>query len=253
MNSERNVLKLINDISNLTLFVVDQSTLQILYCNQTAAKAGFRRGVFYHPDTLSFDAVNFHQGDYQYFAEKSILGSNVDVRVKRTLWDDEGRQIPALAISVTPHIFAGEVKIRHDHSKDLLQGIDVLFDEYVVIDLVDDRYISPKLGPCASAFPHAGDFTQANDLYGKMLIHPEDRQKFWELTSTKSLRQNMPQENMHIVGELRRLVAPDSFEWIETHLVSTIDAQTGHLKVLWCYRNIEKQKQFELSQREQTA
>ena len=46
---------------------------------------------------------------------------------------------------------------------------------------------------------------------------------------------------------------PDSFEWIETHLVSTIDAQTGHLKVLWCYRNIEKQKQFELSQREQTA
>lgn len=48
MNSERNVLKLINDISNLTLFVVDQSTLQILYCNQTAAKAGFRRGVFYH-------------------------------------------------------------------------------------------------------------------------------------------------------------------------------------------------------------
>ena len=106
MNSERNVLKLINDISNLTLFVVDQSTLQILYCNQTAAKAGFRRGVFYHPDTLSFDAVNFHQGDYQYFAEKSILGSNVDVRVKRTLWDDEGRQIPALAISVTPHIFA---------------------------------------------------------------------------------------------------------------------------------------------------
>lgn len=29
MNSERNVLKLINDISNLTLFVVDQSTLQI--------------------------------------------------------------------------------------------------------------------------------------------------------------------------------------------------------------------------------
>ena len=209
MNSERNVLKLINDISNLTLFVVDQSTLQILYCNQTAAKAGFRRGVFYHPDTLSFDAVNFHQGDYQYFAEKSILGSNVDVRVKRTLWDDEGRQIPALAISVTPHIFAGEVKIRHDHSKDLLQGIDVLFDEYVVIDLVDDRYISPKLGPCASAFPHAGDFTQANDLYGKMLIHPEDRQKFWELTSTKSLRQNMPQENMHIVGELRRLVAPD--------------------------------------------
>ena len=30
MNSERNVLKLINDISNLTLFVVDQSTLQIL-------------------------------------------------------------------------------------------------------------------------------------------------------------------------------------------------------------------------------
>lgn len=63
----------------------------------------------------------------------------------------------------------------------------------------------------------------------------------------------MPQENMHIVGELRRLVAPDSFEWIETHLVSTIDAQTGHLKVLWCYRNIEKQKQFELSQREQTA
>ena len=253
MNSERNVLKLINDISNLTLFVVDQSTLQILYCNQTAAKAGFRRGVFYHPDTLSFDAVNFHQGDYQYFAEKSILGSNVDVRVKRTLWDDEGRQIPALAISVTPHIFAGEVKIRHDHSKDLLQGIDVLFDEYVVIDLVDDRYISPKLGPCASAFPHAGDFTQANDLYGKMLIHPEDRQKFWELTSTKSLRQNMPQENMHIVDELRRLVAPDSFEWIETHLVSTIDAQTGHLKVLWCYRNIEKQKQFELSQREQTA
>ena len=161
--------------------------------------------------------------------------------MKRTLWDDEGRQIPALAISVTPHIFAGEVKIRHDHSKDLLQGIDVLFDEYVVIDLVDDRYISPKLGPCASAFPHAGDFTQANDLYGKMLIHPEDRQKFWELTSTKSLRQNMPQENMHIVGELRRLVAPDSFEWIETHLVSTIDAQTGHLKVLWCYRNIEKQ------------
>ena len=96
MNSERNVLKLINDISNLTLFVVDQSTLQILYCNQTAAKAGFRRGVFYHPDTLSFDAVNFHQGDYQYFAEKSILGSNVDVRVKRTLWDDDGRQIPAL-------------------------------------------------------------------------------------------------------------------------------------------------------------
>lgn len=63
----------------------------------------------------------------------------------------------------------------------------------------------------------------------------------------------MPQENMHIVGELRRLVAPGSFEWIETHLVSTIDAQTGHLKVLWCYRNIEKQKQFELSQREQTA
>ena len=58
MNSERNVLKLINDISNLTLFVVDQSTLQILYCNQTAAKAGFRRGVFYHPDTLSFDAVS---------------------------------------------------------------------------------------------------------------------------------------------------------------------------------------------------
>ena len=42
MNSERNVLKLINDISNLTLFVVDQSTLQILYCNQTAAKAGFK-------------------------------------------------------------------------------------------------------------------------------------------------------------------------------------------------------------------
>lgn len=38
MNSERNVLKLINDISNLTLFVVDQSTLQILYCNQTAQK-----------------------------------------------------------------------------------------------------------------------------------------------------------------------------------------------------------------------
>ena len=253
MNSEKNILKLIDDISNLTLFVVDQSNLQILYCNHTAAKTGFKKGMLYNPEILSFDTVNFHQGDYQCFAEKSILGNNVDIRVKKTLWEETGRQIPAFAISATPHIFAGEVKIRHDHSKDLLQGIDVLFDEYVVIDLVDERYISPKLGPCASAFPHAGDFSQANALYGEMLIHPEDRQKFWELTSIKNLRQNMPQENMHIVGELRRLVAPGSFEWIETHLVSTIDAQTGHLKVLWCYRNIEKQKQFELSQREQTA
>lgn len=76
-------------------------------------------------------------------------------------------------------------------------------------------------------FLHAGDFTQANDLYGKMLIHPEDQQKSGKLTSTKSLRQNMPQENMHIVGELRRLVAPGSFEWIETHLVSTIVLKPG--------------------------
>ena len=254
MNSEKNLLNLINNNDKLIFFVVAQNDLRILFCNPRAAQAGFRKGVFYHPDILNFDAVNFHQGDYQYFAEKSTLGDNLDILVKKTLWeDDDGRQIPALVISAIPHIFAGEVKIRHDHSKDLLQGIDVLFDEYVVIDLVDDRYISPKLGPCASAFPHAGNFTQANDLYGEMLIHPEDRHKFWELTSITNLRHNMPSENMHIVGELRRLVAPDSFEWIETHLLSTIDAQTGHLKVLWCYRNIEKQKQFELSQREQTA
>lgn len=104
----------------------------------------------------------------------------MDVRVKKTLWESDTRCCPALSISVIPHLFAGEIQIRHDHSNDLLQGIDVLFDEYVVIDLVDGHYVSPKLGPRAAAFPHAGDFTSANNTYGQMLIHPEDQYKFWE-------------------------------------------------------------------------
>lgn len=86
-----------------------------------------------------------------------------------------------------------------------------------------------------------------------MLIHPEDQYKFWELTSLENLRQKLPRENMHLIGEVRRINAQGKFEWIEAHLLSTIDIVTGHLKVLWCYFNIEKQKQLELSQREQTS
>lgn len=254
MNSEKNLRQMLNDITGLAILVIAQDDMQILYCNKYATdKGGFHSGDFYQPDTLDFDAVNFHQGDYQYFAEKTIFGDNMDVRVKKTLWESDTRCCPALSISVIPHLFAGEIQIRHDHSNDLLQGIDVLFDEYVVIDLVDGHYVSPKLGPRAAAFPHAGDFTSANNTYGQMLIHPEDQYKFWELTSLENLRQKLPRENMHLIGEVRRINAQGKFEWIEAHLLSTIDIVTGHLKVLWCYFNIEKQKQLELSQREQTS
>lgn len=254
MDRENNLFNIFDKLDNMALFIVAQTDFKILYCNRYATqKSGLQKGNFYKPDTLNCEAINLHQGDYQYFAEQTVFGINMDINVKVTVWKTKSKAIPALVISVMPHIFAGEMQILHDHTNDLLQGIDVMFDEYVVVDLVDDQYIAPKFGPGAQSMPRAGEFSTANRLYAQMLIHPEDQGKFLDFTTLKNMRKNLPHANMHLTGELRRINAKGNFEWIEMHLLSTIDATTGHLKAFWGYRNIEKQKQLELTQRNQTA
>lgn len=251
MDRENNLFNIFDKLDNMALFIVAQTDFKILYCNRYATqKSGLQKGDFYKPDTLNCEAINLHQGNYQYFAEQTVFGINMDINVKVTVWKTKSKAIPALAISVMPHIFAGEMQILHDHTNDLLQGIDVMFDEYVVVDLVDDQYIAPKFGPGAQSMPRAGEFSTANRLYAQMLIHPEDQNKFLDFTSLEAMRKNLLHANMHLTGELRRINAKGNFEWIEMHLLSTIDTTTGHLKAFWGYRNIEKQKQFELSQRE---
>ena len=250
----KNLLHIMNDVNNMALFIVAQNDLRILYCNRCASeRSDLKTGDLYRPDTLNLDAVAFHKGDYQYFAEKTIFGNNMDVSVKKTAWETASGLMPALTITATPHIWSGEIKIRYENSQDLLQGIEVLFEEYTVVDLVTGQYVSPKFGPHDTSNAPVGDFPPANRLYGQQLIHPEDQQKFWNFTALENLRHNLPHANMHLISEMRRLNRQGKFEWIEAHLLSTIDAATGHLKVLWCYLNIEKQKQLELSQREQTA
>ena len=155
MDRENNLFNIFDKLDNMALFIVAQTDFKILYCNRYATqKSGLQKGDFYKPDTLNCEAINLHQGNYQYFAEQTVFGINMDINVKVTVWKTKSKAIPALAISVMPHIFAGEMQILHDHTNDLLQGIDVMSSSTLLMIST----LHPNSAPARKACPGPENF-----------------------------------------------------------------------------------------------
>ncbi len=259
MHSE-NLVNLLNALSALSIYVIEEDTHQLLYFNQRCQETGRGRariGVKCHevwPELCTdcpLDNLNGNSSG-RTVRYDPLLKTTVDITANRILWDGHRK---AVVITASPHMLSYEEEQGFQKIEQMYaQSLVTVFDECIIANLTTNYYVNCQKDMMWSGIPEHGNFDAENRIYAKKTLHPEDLPLFNENFSREAMLRLFESGKHQITKRLRRLTENGVY-----HMVEFTAAKIGQMgeSECWCvlvYRDVqedyllEQQRSLEISQ-----
>ncbi len=120
----------------------------------------------------------------------------------------------------------------------LIDSVMTLFGEFIVLNLDTGKFISYKSDELMSAIKEQENFQAFNKEYGETIVHPEDRERFFEFYKLDHIRQRIGNKDRRIILEVRRLNAAGEYRWCE--MIGTLLEGREDNLILLTFRDIHE-------------
>lgn len=257
--SADNLTKLLDALTEISVYVIEEKTHRLLYFNQHCRDTGRGRaalGARCHevwPEMCANCPIG-GMGDKQsnrIVSYDPILKAAVDLTASRITWDGH---IPAIILTAMPHrLNYEEEQGLRKIKKMYVQSLVTIFDECIIANLTADYYTVCQKDAIWEDMPSQGNFSKENRNYGKRAVHPDDRELFMKKFSRESMMKLFSEGKRQRTMRMRRKTADGVYHMVE-FTAARID-EMGEDEC-WCvlvYRDVqdeylqEQQRDMEIS------
>ncbi|QBE96455.1 ATP-binding protein [Blautia producta] len=255
-----NLRNLLDSLSETSIYVIEEKSHRLLYCNRRCRETGRGRAVLgakcheIWPELCGNCPVKAMSGgeSSHIVCYDPLLKTTMDVTADRINWDGD---IPAVVITSTPHTPNFEEKQWIQNIEQMYaQSLVTIFDECIIVNLTTDYYMNCQKDVMWTDIPEQGNFGAENYNYAKKVVHPDDLELFHENFSREAMLRLFGEGKKQISRRMRRLTAEGNY-----HMVEFTAARVDKLgeKECWCilvFRDIqeeflqEQQRNLEISQ-----
>lgn len=258
--SADNLSSLLDALGDTSVYVIEEKTHRLLYCNKRCRETGRGKAV---PGALCHEiwpevcrncplkGLNDNSSSH-IVCYDPLLKSTVDVTASRILWDGH---IQAAVITAAPHCMNFEEKQGlRQIERMYAQSLVTVFDECIIANLTQDYYVNCQKDALWTDIPEQGDFGMENQKYSRKVMHPDDLDTFNSYFSRESMLRLFGEGRRLITRRLRRMMEDGSY-----HMVEFTAARIEKIseKECWCvlvFRDIqeeylqEQQRNLEVTQ-----
>lgn len=135
-------------------------------------------------------------------------------------------------------------KLEHE-SQIIAASILTMFGELIVLDLKTKKYTVHKADDATSATLETSkpaDFVADNKKYARALIHPEDRQRFYDFFNLDYMEEQIALGNRKFFAEMRRKNGDGEYRWCEMIGTAITNQENGGYNILLTFRDIHELK-----------
>lgn len=138
----------------------------------------------------------------------------------------------------------------------MMSGILAMFGELIILDLKTGQYVVRKGDTSTQAalqFCTPAHFAEDNKKYGELLIHPEDREKFFDFFNLERMRESIAAGKRKFIAEVRRKNGSGEYRWCE--MIGTVAENKlfDDYSVLLTFRDIHELRVAQQEKREALA
>lgn len=246
-----NLSGLLDALSETSVYVIDENTRELLYCNRRCRDTGRGRAVIgakcfdVWPEKCAscpLEQIGSKQ-THHVVCFDPIQKTTVDITANRIQWND---QTPAVVVTSTPHRLnfeeaQGPQKIERMYAQSLV----TVFNECIIANLTEDYYVNCQKDMLWTDIPEQGNFGAENRRYAKKTLHPDDLPLFEANFSREAMLQLFGEGKKQIIKRMRRLVDGGVY-----HMVEFSAARIERLgeDECWCvliFRDIQEEYQLE--------
>ena len=259
--SADDLANLLDALTETSIYVIDETTHQLLYFNQRCKDTGRGRAVIgakcheVWPERCSdcpLDSIKDKSCSHIVCFDP-LLRTTVDITANRILW--EGR-IQAIVVTSTPHRLNFEEEQGHEKIRKMYaQSLLTVFGECIIANLTADYFVNCQKDSLWTDIPEQGCFDTNNRKYAANILHPDDIDIFLELFTRDAMIRQFSQGKKQITRRLRRRSGGDK----KYHMVEFTAAKIEALgeDECWCvlvFRDVheewllEQQMNVEISQ-----
>ncbi|MCD2493617.1 ATP-binding protein [Lacrimispora sp. NSJ-141] len=115
-----------------------------------------------------------------------------------------------------------------------------LFGELLLVDMKTGKFIARKSDEAMNSLEEQEDFAQFNRMYGERLVHPDNREKFFEMFTIPNMRKQIEEGKRQLNMELRRRNSDGEYRWCELIGIVMDNDLSGDYKVFLTFRDIDE-------------
>lgn len=242
---QENLARLLDALTEASVYVIEERTHRLLYCNRRCREAGGGKAV---PGALCHEVwpqlcgncplkALKDRGDVHLVCHDPLLHASVDLTANRIVWDG----VAAAVVTATPHRLTMEEEQGLDQiSQMYAQSLVTVFGECIIADLTHDTYVSCQQDLLWTDIPRRDHFSQVNRSYGEQLVHPEDLPLFEEAFTREAMLRLFGRGERRIVRRLRRRVDGGAYHMVE-FTAAHLPSQDG---ACWCvlvFRDVHRE------------
>lgn len=216
-----NLAALLDALTDMSVYVIEEETHRLLYCNERCRETGHGRAV---PGAKCHDVWPEMCGccpleslgdrkSIHIVCPDPLLHTTVDVTASRIIWDGG---IRAIVVTAAPHRLKLEEEqdmknIQHMYAQSLV----TVFDECIIANLTDDYYVKCQKDTLWTDIPEQGSFGVENRNYSDKVIHPDDLEQFNACFSREAMLEVFGSGKKRLTRRLRRLSQDGSYRIAE--------------------------------------
>ena len=163
-----NLRNLLDSLSETSIYVIEEKSHRLLYCNRRCRETGRGRAVLgakcheIWPELCGNCPVKAMSGgeSSHIVCYDPLLKTTMDVTADRINWDGD---IPAVVITSTPHTPNFEEKQWIQNIEQMYaQSLVTIFDECIIANLTTDYYVNCQKDVMWTDIPEQGNFGAEN-------------------------------------------------------------------------------------------
>lgn len=245
---------LLNSLGDTAVYVVRKDDYRILYFNDIVGEMvpGIRKGDFCrelwtgYKEACIFSGIG-NKKPYSALGFDETFGATVMLTASEIEWGE--KKTPAFAISVKPYAMSGTEE-NGKEEKELLLCAMRLFGEVFLLDISTGRYLVYKSDGLPDTMFEEADFCDFNRLYGENLIHPHDRQVFYDSFALENIRNRARERQQMISAEVRRKDRSGEYRYCELIGIFYKDREGISEKMMLTYRDTDELAKARIRERQ---
>lgn len=141
---------------------------------------------------------------------------------------------------------AQELKKLERESQIMAASILTMYGELIVLDLKTRKYMVHKADDSTQATletTQAADFAEDNRKYAMALIHPEDRQRFFDFFNLDFMKEQIDLGQRKFFTQVRRKNGAGEYRWCEMIGTAIKNHENDEYNILLTFRDIDELRQ----------
>ena len=245
---------LLNSLGDTAVYVVRKDDYRILYFNDIVGEMvpGIQKGDFCRELWTGYKEACIFSGigskkTYSAVGFDETFGATVMLTASEIEWGE--KKTPAFAITVKPYAMSGTEE-NGKEEKELLLCAMRLFGEVFLLDISTGRYLVYKSDGLSDTIFEEADFCDFNRLYGENLIHPHDRQVFYDSFALENIRNRARERQQMISAEVRRKDRSGEYRYCELIGIFYKDREGISEKMMLTYRDTDELAKARIRERQ---